>query len=277
MNLQTSFGGFDSIEEYLKYLWWTMHHSDDPNLQAFAVTCYLDESGTHDSSPYTVVAGLILNRHNFISLGIEWQRLLCEMRIKSPIHMKEFGRPHGELGYLTDDERYLLFANIAAIVNSHKIISIAGTIDQQQYREILKIDKRKQMSPYGLCYAICAIKNHHNANYNKYDKNIAFVLDDGCENSGHILTTHRVLKEWQKKEPYHMGSITFADDKNVPALQAADIIAWGVRKRLLKEPFDKGYNYIENIISENHVEEPWKTDDLQGLARRFMKYQDQNH
>jgi hypothetical protein len=281
VNLQTPFGGFSSIEEYLDYLWFTMHHTDDPNRQAwvFDVRCYLDESGTHDQSPYTVVAGLLLNRNNFISLGREWQKMLCERGVKVPIHMKEFGRPDGKLAYLTDSDRYLLFANIAGIVNSHKIYSVAATLDQQQYREILKLNKRKEMSPHGLCFIHCVVTNYVNAKDNKYKHNIAYLLSEVSEHKGQILISHAAIRREQEEKsiPYRVGSISFDLPKYVPALQAADVIAWGVRRRLIGDSFDQGFDYIENIISESHVEETWKRTDLQGVVKRLMKYKDQPH
>lgn len=254
MNSQ-KFGGFDSIQEYLGDLWWNMHHTDDPNRQAWAfhTRCYLDESGTHDTSHYTVVAGLLLNRNNFISLGTEWQKLLREMRIKSPIHMKEFGRPHGDLAYLTDNERYFLFANIAGIINSHKTYSIAGVIGQNQYK-ISEVNKRKEMSPYGFCLLICVKVNHIIADFNKYPYNIAYLMSEVSEHKGQILDAHAEIKIMQEIEtkPYHVGSIAFEYPKYVPALQAADVIAWGVHHRLMDKPFDQGFEFIENIISGPH-------------------------
>lgn len=281
MQSGNDFGGFHSIEEYLADLWWNMHHIDDPNRQAWAFhsRCYLDESGTHDTSHYTVVAGLLLNRNNFISLGTEWQKLLREMRIKPPIHMKEFGRPHGDLAYLTDNERYFLFANIAGIINSHKIYSIAGIIGQKQYK-ISEVNKRKEMSPYGFCFLICVKANQAQAVFNKYPYNIAYLMSEVSEHKGQILDAHAEIKRQQEKEgkSYNVGSITFEYPKYVPALQAADVIAWGVNHRLMNKPFNQGFEFIENIISgPGHVQEPYKDDYLHGLKQRLMKYRDQNH
>jgi len=271
---ENDFGGFPSIEEYLKYLWFTMHHSDDPNRQAwaFSVRCYLDESGTHDQSPYTVVAGLCLNRNSFISLGKLWNELLRDMQIKPPVHMKEFGRPNGRLGYLTDAQRYLLFANITAIINSHKVYSIAATMDQKQFKEICRLHPKKEMSSYGMCFVLCAYINHKQAEYKKYSHNIAFLMSEISEHKGQILATHAEMKECQKTNPFHMGSISFDDPINVPALQAADIIAWGVRKRLMEESFNQGFEYIEKIFDENHLEYPYLEEHFLGISQALMKY-----
>jgi hypothetical protein len=270
-----SYGGFSRIDEYLNYLWFTMHHSDDPNKQvwAFHTRCYLDESGTHDGSPYTVVAGLLLNRSNFVSLGIEWQKMLCERGIKVPIHMTEFG-PHGNLGHLSEADRYLLFANIAGIINSHKTYSLAGVLGQEQYKKA-KVHKRKEMSPYGYCFLYCVKINHLEADFNKYPYNIAYLMSEVSEHKGQILAAHATTMVMQEieKQPYHMGSITFDYPKNVPALQAADVIAWGVNRKLMGKPFDQGFEFIETIIDgPSHKQGSYSNEDMEGHERRLRKF-----
>lgn len=269
-----NFGGFDSIEEYLDDLWWFMHNTNDPYKYAYAFGCYLDESGTDDLSPYAIVAGLLLNRHNFISLGKLWNKLLQDMRIKHPIHMKDFGRPNGKLGYLTDNERYYLFINIAGIINSHKIYSIAGVIDQKQYRDILQLNKRKEMSPYGLCFVLCAHANHIEARNNNRKHDIAYLMSEVSEHKGQILKSHALMKRTQEdgSMPLHMGRITFEYPKYVPALQAADVIAWGVNRRLRNLPFDQGYDFIEQIITgQKHVQHSYNSKDLHGIYEGLIE------
>ncbi|MHB8084256.1 MAG: DUF3800 domain-containing protein [Dehalococcoidia bacterium] len=277
MKSENDFGGFPSIEEYLDDLWWFMFNSNDPDRKVWAFGCYLDESGTHDASPYTVVAGLLLNRNNFISLGVEWRDLLQRMRIKTDIHMKEFGK-HGKLGYLTEAERYFLFTNISGIINSHKIYSVAGVIDQQQYKEILNLDKRKEMSPYGFCFIMCAYANHIEAKNNNRQHDIGYLMSEVSEHRGQILETHAEMRKEQEEGlmPLHIGRIGFDYPKYVPALQAADIIAWGVRRRLIGDHFDQGFEYVQHIISDkHHVQHSWDEPDLRALAQKFMKYKEQ--
>ncbi len=75
-----------------------------------------------------------------------------------------------------------------------------------------------------------------------------------------------------------MGTIMFAYPTKVAALQAADVIAWGVHRRLMAKPFNQGFEFIENIINAgHHVQQSWEESDLQDLAKRLMKYRDQNH
>ena len=249
-----------------------MHHSNEPNLQTMAFGCYLDESGTDDLSVKTVVGGLLLNRNNFILFDDDWKQLMKEMNIKHPIHMKDFGQ-HGKLGYLSYSDRYYLFASIAGIINKYKIYSIAGVINQQQYNNILKL-KKKEFSPYGFCFLLCVYINHKEAINNNRWHNIAYLMAAVSEHSGQIKEVHEAIKKGQENNilELNVGSLAFDSPKKVTALQAADVIAWGVRKQLLQEPFNRGFECIEHIINGNHHSQySWEESMLQELGSTLAK------
>src|SRR5208337_2239471 len=117
-----------------------------------------------------------------------------------------------------------------------------------QYKKA-KVHKRKEMSPYGYCFLYCVKINHAEADFNKYPYNIAYLMSEVSEHKGQILAAHATTMVMQEieKQQYHMGSITFDYPKNVPALQAADVIAWGVNRKLMGKPFDQGFEFIETI------------------------------
>lgn len=47
-----------------------------------------------------------------------------------------------------------------------------------------------------------------------------------------------------------LGSLTFDKDDCVPALQAADVIAWAVRRRATGYEFNAGFEPIEATLNE---------------------------
>jgi hypothetical protein len=269
--VENNFGGFSSIEEYLNYLWWNMHHSDDPDRQAFSVTCYLDESGTDEQNPQAVLGGLLMNRYNFISFGKFWVDILAHFKINFPLHMKEFGRPHGKFAYISDNDRYLLFNELSLLINSHKIYSLATTISQSQFKQ--NFNNIKNISAYGICFIFCVFINHQQANYKNYDKDIAFIIDEGNKYRSHIDGAHTEIRKWQKTEPYHVGSLTFGDDEQIPALQAADIISWATRRRISGLTLTNGFEPISNILDDKaHIQARWEEDWLQDLLKNLMPH-----
>ncbi|MHB8069408.1 MAG: DUF3800 domain-containing protein [Desulfobaccales bacterium] len=270
MKSVNNFGGFLSIEEYLHYLWWNMHHSDDSDRQTFAVTCYLDESGTDDQNPQAVIGGLLMNRYNFISFGRFWSDILSYYKIEAPLHMKEFGRPHGRLAHITNEVRWLLFNEISVLIKSHKIYSLAATINQEQFKKYYS--EIENISVYGMCFLLSVFINHQQAGYKNYTKQIAYILDQGNKYRKHVDGAHIEIIKWQKEKSWNVGSLTFSDDINVSALQAADIISWGTRRRISGLKLVDGFEPIDNILDDKaHIQARWEENWLQELASILME------
>lgn len=74
-------------------LWFLMHHSDDPRKLSPALTCYCDDSGSHDEANVAVVGAILMNKPRSIEFHCDWQKILKEFRVKS-IHMQDFVRPY---------------------------------------------------------------------------------------------------------------------------------------------------------------------------------------
>ncbi|MGA8573528.1 MAG: DUF3800 domain-containing protein [Desulfobaccales bacterium] len=258
---------------YIDDLWWVMHRSDDPNKQALVVTCYLDDSGTDDLSPYTVVAGLLLNKYNLKLFEDIWPALLKDHNVKPILHMKDFANPKLPYKWWDYEKKYALFADVVAIINKLKIHSVAATINQSQFNTIMNQDIKETMGIYAMCYMACVFTTHKMAEHSKYYDNIAFILDLGTRNTDHVIRAHRGLVNIQKKTPSligNIGTIAFEDDERVVALQAADIIAWGVRRRLAGLPFRMGYEPIPLLLTEDdHLQYPWESKDFQEIKEHI--------
>jgi len=248
-------------------LWWTLHRSDDPNRQVLAVTCYLDDSGTDANAPYTVVAGLLLNKYGLQIFEEVWPKLLKYHGVKPPLHMKDFGKPKGLYSMWTYEQKFTLFADVISIINHLKIHSVAATLNQPQFNTIMNIEFKKEMGIYAMCYMACVFTAYKHAEHMKYYDDIAFILDLGTRNVGHVIRAHKSMKKLQRDEPSllnNIGTIAFNDDNSIIALQAADIIAWGVRRRLDGLPFRMGYEPIVSLFDKDaHLQFPWESSDFQ--------------
>lgn len=241
-----------------------MHQSDDPDGETFAVNCYLDESATDGGSPEAVVAGVLMNRSRCVAFDASWTEFLNAHQLKA-LHMKDFGS-HGSLASLSETERRGIFRDAAAIINRHKLYSIAATITYAKYVSELKPSIRKAMSVYGFCFLLAAYSNHLLAVSNKYTKNIGFILDSGNPYAAHVRGAHAALKEWQLTYALNAGSLTFDDDEEIGALQAADLVAWSVRRRATNSPFGKGFEPLLGIFNDAHHENAYEGALLEALA-----------
>jgi hypothetical protein len=245
-------------------LWWAMQHSDDPALETFAVNLYLDESATDGGTPEAVVAGILTNRAGFLGLDESWKECLASHKLKA-LHMKDFGQ-HGSLAALQAEGRKAIFSDAVSIINKYKLYSVGASITYAKYMEKLSPAIRDAMSVYGFCFILSAYAEHLRAVHNKYDKNIGFILDFGNPYAAHVLEAHAALKRWQDTKPLNVGSLKFEDDKVVSALQAADLVAWSVRRRLTKSPFGNGFEPLLGIFDDAHSEVAWDGGWLQQLT-----------
>ena len=168
--------------------------------------------------------------------------------------MKEFGK-HGILGHLNYDQRYELFDQLEKVINYYKIFSVAFILDQKNFEEIIGNKIRKQIGVYGTCFMGCAHLIFGILHHSNYYKNIAFILEDGNEHTRHIRRAHRNMLELQDQKiiKSNVGTLSFGS-KTLPALQAADIIAWGERRRVSGNLIGNGFQPIKAILdNEKHV------------------------
>ncbi len=243
-----------------------MHQSDDPSRRTAAVTCYLDESGTHDTAPIAVVGGLLLNKDHFEPFDEAWRQMLEKYSIAPPLHMKDFRRPNGRLANISNNNRQRLFADAIQAINAHKIYSVAAVLSSDQYRDCF--DKRfckEGMGVYGACFILCAHINYLLAKQNNYQERIAFLMDSGNPYADHVRGAHAEMQE-ERWQHMRVGSLTFDDDKVWTPLQAADVIAWTARIRAESGTFDNGYEPLEGLFDEAHVQEPYPERAITRLA-----------
>jgi hypothetical protein len=223
-------------------------------------TCYLDESGTDSNSQIAVLGGLILNMSQFFWLDVEWRKHLDFHRIPWPLHMKEFGE-HGKLKHITASGRSTLFADLVRTINDNKSMSVASTLNTEQYRRVF--DGVNKLSMYGASFMQLAILNGIGAEQGGFKGRIAYVLDTGNHLRPEVAVAHSVANEGER--PLNAGMVTFDSDDNVCALQAADVISWSVRRRMASK-LKSGFEPLADLFDEKHIELEYKDNWMADVA-----------
>ena len=263
----------NSRMRYRNEVWLLLHKEDSAEKETAAVTLYLDESGGNDpNTPQAVVGGLVINRSHFLPFEECWDHMLDAHGIIPPLHMKEF-TPHGRFAGMSHCCRRELFLEVAELIHSHKIASIAASITNAEYEAIILREARHGFSLYGMCYLLVLEMNHKLAE-GKYDGRIPFILDIGNPYADHIRQVHATALLVQKESRFlHAGGLYFDDDAEFGVLQAADIIAWGSRRVASGNPFPKGLEPVgEMLASERgHNEASWKAGWLRELSEGFLR------
>ncbi len=248
-----------------------MHNSDDPERQIAAVRLYMDESdGDDPGTPHAVIGGILVNRSGYELFEDKWDQLLDRHGIDPPLHMKEFGRPDGRFAAISDCCRRELFIEVAELINRYKLGSITTSITNEEYKTHIPEVVRDKFSVYGMCFNLAVMLNHKLAVNHNYNDRIPLFLDKGNPYKGHVVEAHAAALEFQRHTFLHVGSLTFDDDKDFGVLQAADVIAWGSRRRESQIPLVHPFAPIGKIFAENHVRTPWESGMLKDLATSLM-------
>jgi hypothetical protein len=244
-------------------LWFMMHSEfpDDPNLQA-AVVNYLDESGTGDESKFLVVGGPVFRKAEFVTISGEWNSMLRYNSIVPPFKMRDFVRPHGRYCGMLPEMKIALFTAVAGLINKYKVYSLDVAVEKASFDARLdERVKKRLVGPYAMAFLITAMRNCLIARRQDYHKRIAYLADEQSKSwTEQVHDARRLIRQWEADSKYqaNMGSVTFDTDSHVPALQAADAVAWVARRVLDYGTLDKEFAPLADIISP-HVERPGST------------------
>jgi len=252
-----------------------MHReSDNPELETAAVRLYLDESGGQDpNTPHAVVGGIFITRQKFLAFEDAWDGLLEDHEIVPPLHMKEFGRPHGRFAKMSDCCRREFFLEAAELIREHRIGSLSVSLANKEYAEHIPPEVRNKFSVYAMCFTLAVAGTDQLAIKNRAPGKIPLILDSGNPYADHIRKSHASVRVWQQSGEFtHIGSLTFADDKDFGILQAADLIAWTARRRATR--IDLGYSFspLASLFEPHrHSEAKWEPEALQKLGTFLLE------
>jgi hypothetical protein len=114
--------------------------------------------------------------------------------------------------------------------------------------------------------------NHGQAEHIKYQDDIAFLLDNGNPYRQQVDYAHYAMTKRQGTVHLHVGSLTFGDDKKISALQAADVIAWGLHRFVNdKSSLNKGFEPIAEIFKSYHIHHQWEEKWLRDLSEPLLE------
>lgn len=200
----------------------------------FIYTGYLDESGTHDDSPITVMGGIVAKAD-------QWQRFeggFSNLQNKHHFrvwHSKKFRQRKGDFKGWTADQCTALYWDLAHL-NAHGLTdAVAVTLNnaefEQHYRSGPKPNKARLDSSYGLCFRICLyhfIREVFKRRYKNELPALHIVLEAGHRNLGDAKRIFfEVKNDFEKYGNHMLQTITVADKDSCGQLMMADFAAHG--------------------------------------------------
>jgi hypothetical protein len=225
----------------------------DSAREAFDVVCYLDDAATdHRTVDHAVLGGVVFNRSGFTLFDEHWIDLMHRYGVEQPFHMREL-TPHGRLSHVTGCRRWCLLADVMGAINDFKIHTVAISLNNREHERQFSDKLQAAMRVYRLTFMAVALAIHQNAESKNYPKPIAYVLDAGTKHRGQVLDTHRVMQRDRERAGWHLGPISFENDKFSTALQAADVVAWTKRRLDSGTPLPDEFEPLRDLFAENYV------------------------
>jgi hypothetical protein len=211
------------------------------------LTAYLDESGTHDASPISVMAGYLGTDTQWRAFDSDWSALLQTAGVRHMHAVDLFKRTKQFKDWPA--ERVNAFAvQVDGVIARHMQVGFSVIIRDDDYRKIYVEGPRPRRSrldsKYGVCFRAClAFAPSYIASelqlageaQQRQETTINFVLEDGHRNVGDARRLYDLFKadalpEWQD----FVGSFDVSK-KESPGAQAADFLAYCVYRVELLE------------------------------------------
>ncbi len=190
-----------------------------------------DESGTHQGSELIVFGGLIAHQEELNKLSHEWNRRLEKFDRSVPFfHMVEFNRKYQSA---TEPERQTmesLVSDLADIFCERVTEGCLNSITASEFRALPQEQRKRYKDPFYYAFE-AGISTLAKVSSNPAD-NISLTCDDS-EDAEDCLAAFKRLKRKHPDMIPKLPSISFADDRFYPPLQAADMFAYCYRAELI--------------------------------------------
>ena len=220
------YSGLPSDERHNRYL---------AVLQAF-----LDDSGRgkESDSKVFVVAGYTGPMENFNSFADDWQALLREEPVLDYVKGKEANALKGQFSGWTAAARDERVCRFISLIRKHRLIALSYAVPYREFNKILREPKGIMRYPYAVAFSTMVVWLMTSAEKKSEREEIELIFDQGMIGRERaIRAAYEGIKGSMSKEALELlvGKPRFEDDKRYLPLQAADLLAWHVRRDCAKQ------------------------------------------
>jgi hypothetical protein len=195
------------------------------------LTAYFDESGSKSTSLVTI-AGYIADERRWKRFEREWASTLKEYDVQY-LHMKEYAHRRGEFKGWPERKRRALMSKLVWIIKSNVKFRVGVVVPCEAYKLIVGLldPNDTRLSPFWHCFQYCLRGVVEYCQKHKITDDIALVFDENNESSKHATGFYTAFKQSPNvPNRNQLVSLSFADDKKLTPLQAADLLAYEFNK-----------------------------------------------
>ena len=232
---------------------------------------YVDDSACDTGDRRLFLAGYVSTAKNWAQFSDLWAAALAAAPSISYLKMSEANALQGEFRGWSGEERDRKVRRLANIIRQLRPLSIHASISRVRVDDLLKpVMPYVLSSPYALCFSAIMMPIAAEQARLKTNVPIDFIFDDQEGLGEEARTVYRLMREAQPEPIKTALSIDplFRDDKFVMPLQAADMLAWHVRRRY--ERLDQNAWFVPDyLLVEDglHVSIDIEDEQLENMAK----------
>lgn len=203
-----------------------------------------DAAGLPTERDVFTVAGLISSTDNWARLERDWESALADAGMPCaadgkplPFHMTDFETRYGkftETSGWTPQRKSELVGRLIGIIGRRVRARFSCSILMEEWYRLKPADTRMRQLPYGMCTAACSAAIAEWVHKYGNCEAVAYLFEGGTMGEGAMFDAFDDIARKGLAEKYYVGSRT-KGDKRRPELQAADILAYEIRKSLIND------------------------------------------
>jgi len=235
-----------------------------------ALEAYIDDSGSGDP-PVFLLAGFVARAERWAELSERWDEALRGPPRLEYFKMKEAAALEGQFKGWRGNDRDGLLAKLVKIIKDHVLVAVSSVVYHQDYREVIsdKISKETD-APYWLMYHSIIETTYRWELANGLKEKVSFIFDEQFKQSDIVQGAWSVYYEQAPEEYKEL----FGDrpvhkkDTDVLPLQAADLLAWHIRREYYELGKGSQLNtpVMDAIRDIQGAHDRWTKDRLQEMV-----------
>ena len=195
---------------------------------------YFDDSTSDEQTKILVLAGCIQSYKVWANFSMAWEAALASSPSIRYFHMREARQLEGEFDRWKAQDRDNKIRYLATVIEGYRPWTLVVWVSRVEHDTILKpIAPYMLRHPYVTLFYGAILKLAHVHHDMGIKLPVDYIFDEQGPIGDDAVLWYRHLKSWQPPEVAALmgGTPKFENDEMVVPLQAADMMAWHVRRR----------------------------------------------
>lgn len=182
---------------------------------------YIDESGTHEGSPASVVGGYVIRSDNAEKMLKEWQQVLQEYGLPY-FHMVDCAHRAPPFDKLAKSECIAIEKKMITLIKRYTFIGFVNFIPPAKH---FPIELTRDIYVSCIWNAICSIIGEIKAK--DWDGQVSIFIEQGHDREADAISE---IKNFAMREPERIIKYAAVKKTEQPLIQAADLLVWQCHK-----------------------------------------------